>query len=60
MRLDDLGATIGTDSDILIARSSDAGVTWTAPVALNANAASDGSASEPISLENDCPAYFGP
>jgi len=38
---DDLGGTIGTDADILVAYSSDAGVTWTAPAALNANAASD-------------------
>jgi hypothetical protein len=36
-----LGDTIGTDSDILFARSTDGGATWTAPVALNSNAASD-------------------
>lgn len=30
------------DSDIAVARSSDNGATWTAPQALNANAASDG------------------
>ena len=36
-----LGATIGTDYDILVARSRDAGATWTAPAALNANAATD-------------------
>ena len=38
---DSLGGTIGTDRDILVARSTDAGVTWTAPAALNTNAASD-------------------
>ena len=38
---DDLGGTIGTDRDILVARSMDNGVTWTAPVALNTNAGSD-------------------
>jgi hypothetical protein len=38
---DSLGGTIGTDSDILVARSTDGGATWTAPVALNTNAASD-------------------
>jgi Neuraminidase (sialidase) len=38
---DSLGGTIGTDSDILVARSTDGGATWTAPAALNTNAASD-------------------
>jgi hypothetical protein len=39
---DSLGGTIGTDFDILIARSSDEGLTWSAPAALNSNASSDG------------------
>ena len=38
---DTLGGTIGTDYDILVSRSSDAGATWTAPAALNTNAATD-------------------
>jgi Neuraminidase (sialidase) len=38
---DSLGGTLGTDRDILVARSTDAGATWTAPAALNTNAASD-------------------
>jgi hypothetical protein len=38
---DDLGGTIGTDDDILVARSTDAGATWTAPAALNTNANAD-------------------
>ena len=38
---DDLGGTIGHDGDILVSRSSDNGATWTAPAALNTNAASD-------------------
>jgi hypothetical protein len=38
---DSLGETIGTDSDILVSRSADAGATWTAPVPLNTNAGSD-------------------
>jgi Neuraminidase (sialidase) len=38
---DSLGDTIGEDADILVARSMDAGATWTPPVALNTNAASD-------------------
>ena len=36
-----LGDTIGEDADILVAFSVDAGATWTDPVALNTNAASD-------------------
>ncbi len=38
---DDLGGTIGPDGDILFARSTDNGVTWTDPAPLNINAASD-------------------
>jgi hypothetical protein len=38
---DSLGGTIGTDADVLVARSTDDGATWTAPAALNTNAASD-------------------
>lgn len=38
---DSLGGTIGLDDDILVARSTDGGATWTAPVALNTNAATD-------------------
>jgi hypothetical protein len=38
---DSLGETIGTDYDILVSCSTDAGVTWTAPAALNSNASSD-------------------
>lgn len=38
---DSLGDTIGTDKDILIARSADNGATWTAAAALNTNAAGD-------------------
>lgn len=38
---DTLGGTIGTDSDILVARSSDDGKTWSKAIALNSNAATD-------------------
>ena len=38
---DSLGGTIGTDSDILVSRSTDAGVTWTDPAPLNTNATED-------------------
>ncbi|NIP86081.1 MAG: hypothetical protein GTO03_11145, partial [Planctomycetales bacterium] len=45
---ENLGGTIGTDWDILVARSTDNGATWTAPAALNTNADSDsGDDSEP-------------
>jgi Neuraminidase (sialidase) len=39
--LNSLGDTIGSDADILFARSTDGGVTWTDPAALNTNAPSD-------------------
>ncbi len=39
---EDLGGTIGTDWDILVARSTDDGATWSPPAALNTNAATDG------------------
>ncbi len=38
---DDLGGTIGIDRDILVARSTDNGATWSDPAPLNTNAASD-------------------
>ncbi|UCC29985.1 MAG: exo-alpha-sialidase [Phycisphaerales bacterium] len=37
----DLGGTIGDDFDILFSRSTDGGITWDVPAALNTNAASD-------------------
>jgi len=36
-----LGATIGTDADILVARSTDNGATWSPAAALNTDAATD-------------------
>lgn len=36
-----LEGTIGTDADILVARSLDVGMTWTAPEPLNSDAATD-------------------
>lgn len=41
---DSLGGTIGTDYDILIARSTDNGANWTVPEPLNSNADSDSGA----------------
>ncbi len=38
---DDLGGSIDTDYDVLVSLSTDAGASWTAPAALNTNAASD-------------------
>jgi hypothetical protein len=37
-----LGGTTGTDGDLLVSRSSDAGLTWSAPTALNSEATTDG------------------
>jgi hypothetical protein len=39
--IDSLGGQIGSEGDILVARSSDNGVTWSYPVPLNANAFTD-------------------
>jgi cysteine-rich repeat protein len=38
---ENLGGALGVDLDVLTARSTDGGVTWSAPAALNGNAASD-------------------
>ena len=38
---DSLGGTIGTDWDVLVSGSVNAGATWTAPAALNTNASTD-------------------
>lgn len=38
---DTLGGALGTDQDIFVAHSTDDGVTWSTPAALNANAGSD-------------------
>jgi hypothetical protein len=38
---DDLGATIGEDSDIFVARSTDSGSSWSDVAPLNSNASSD-------------------
>ena len=38
---DTLGDSIGVDDDVLVSHSTNAGVTWTAPVPLNTNADSD-------------------
>jgi hypothetical protein len=40
---DDLGGTIGTDEDIIVARSADNGETWSSVTALNSTAAIDAS-----------------
>ena len=50
---DSLGNTIGTDSDILFARSSDAGASWSTPIVLNRNAASDTGEDYGIQLTTD-------
>jgi len=39
--LENLGGSLGADSDIFVSRSTDLGATWTAPAALNTNASTD-------------------
>ena len=50
---DDLGGTIGTDYDNLVARSTDNGTTWSAPQVLNANANWDSGGDEYPHLATD-------
>lgn len=50
---DDLGATVGSDLDILYARSVDAGATWSAPAVLNTNAATDSGVDNVASVNTD-------
>jgi hypothetical protein len=50
---DNLGGTIGTDFDILLARSTDNGASWSAPQSLNANAASDSGSDESPQVTTD-------
>jgi predicted neuraminidase len=50
---DSLGGTLGLDGDILIARSTDAGINWTAPKRLNTNAASDGADDYRVQVTTD-------
>ena len=49
----DLGGTIGADDDILVARSIDGGVSWTASSALNSFAGSDSDRDWEPSLASD-------
>jgi len=50
---DNLGGTVGTDSDIFVARSTDDGASWTAPVALNTNAGSDSGSDQRVQVTTD-------
>ena len=50
---EDLGGTIGYDRDILLARSTDNGETWTAPAPLNNDAAFDPRSDEHPQLATD-------
>jgi hypothetical protein len=50
---DTLGGTLGEDFDVLVARSSDDGASWTAPVALNDDAATDSDADWHAEIETD-------
>lgn len=51
--VDTLSNSIGTDGDILFARSADHGATWTAPAPLNTNATSDQGLDQKPQLETD-------
>jgi predicted neuraminidase len=48
-----LGETIGTDRDILVSRSTDAGATWTAPAPLNGTAGSDSATEDDVQVTTD-------
>ena len=48
-----LGGTIGTDTDILVARSSDQGATWTVPAPLNTTAFADDAVDKDVRLAAD-------
>ncbi len=50
---DTLGGTIGTDIDILFARSADNGMTWTDPAPLNTDAGFDEYVDSPPQLSTD-------
>ena len=50
---DDLGGTIGTDADILVARSTDGGAIWSAPTAVNDDASFDATDETGVELETD-------
>ena len=50
---DSLGGTIRTDSDILLARSTDNGITWSTPMPLNTNAASDSGNDQNVQITTD-------
>jgi Neuraminidase (sialidase) len=53
MSSDSLGGTIGMDLDILYARSTDNGASWTPPAALNSNAATDSGSDSRSQLATD-------
>ena len=50
---DTLGGTVGSDFDVLFARSVTGGATWTAPAALNSNAGGDSGADRQVALATD-------
>lgn len=54
---DDLDGTVGTDSDILYARSTDDGITWSAPLPLSVSAADDDGSDFRPEIETDGDAW---
>ena len=50
---DDLGGTVGTDSDLLFVRSADNGLTWSAPALLNTSGDTDYFQDSDVALDSD-------
>lgn len=50
---DDLGGTVGTDSDLVVLRSSDGGASWELPIVVNTDAAIDDSSDGSSALATD-------
>jgi len=55
---DTLGGTIGSDTDLLYAVSSDVGATWSAPAAFNTNAATDTGTDRQPSVATDARGHW--
>lgn len=55
---DTLGDTVGSDSDIFVARSSNNGITWSVPAALNSNASTDSGSDVSPQVHTDGAGYW--
>lgn len=54
----DIAGDIGSDRDILVARSNDNGASWTAPAPLNTNADGDAGGDEFVQVTTDGPGHW--